>query len=322
MTDTQDFLNDFHWLMDVLQDIDVGLVILDQEFNMQLWNSFMQNHSAKTPDEILGHNLFEVFPEVPEAWFKRKAEAVFMLENAAFTTWEQRPYLFRFASYRPITSLADYMYQNSTLIPLTNTRGTVTHICLIIYDVTEVAVNRLQLQDVNAQLHTLSRVDGLTGLLNRKAWQGELEQEFKRFQRHGSCSSLIMFDIDHFKRVNDTYGHPTGDEVIRQTSATLRNQVRDVDQAGRYGGEEFAVILVDTDAEGAQIMAERIRHAIAALSVEHEGHAVNFTVSLGIAELNASVTDPSVWIDHADRALYEAKNSGRNNTVIFQPPNP
>jgi diguanylate cyclase (GGDEF) domain len=318
MTDSaQDFLSDFHWLMDVLQDIDVGLVILNKEFEINLWNGFMQNHSARMPDEVLHKNIFQLFPELPEAWFRRKAEAVFVLENSAFTTWEQRPYLFRFESYRPITSIADFMYQNSTIIPLTNTRGEVEQICLIVYDVTEVAVNRLQLQEANTQLHTLSRTDGLTNLLNRKAWQQELELEFARYKRHKHPSSLVMFDIDHFKRVNDSYGHPAGDEVIRQTADALRDNQRETDVSGRYGGEEFTIILPNTDAEGAKIMCERLRKSIESLTIQYEEHTIHYTVSLGIAVLNPSVSSADEWLEQTDKGLYQAKDGGRNQTVIF-----
>ncbi|TVZ37463.1 diguanylate cyclase (GGDEF)-like protein [Alteromonadaceae bacterium 2753L.S.0a.02] len=317
MAQVKDFLNDFHWLMDVLQDIDVGLVILNRDFKIELWNSFMQNHSARMPDQVLGRVLFDLFPELPEAWFRRKVESVFVLHNSAFTTWEQRPYLFRFKSYRPITSMAECMYQNSTIIPLTDTRGNVDHICLILYDVTEVAVNRLQLQKANAKLHKLSRTDGLTGLLNRKSWEGELNHEFRRFQRHNHTSSLLMFDIDHFKKVNDSYGHPTGDEVIRRTAQIVRDSLRDIDVPGRYGGEEFAVILMDTDAQSALIVAERLRSKVAAETIAYDGHNFNYTISLGIAELNSTMADATAWIESADKALYQAKHNGRNNSVIF-----
>jgi len=316
-SDMQDMLNEFHWLMDALQDIDVGLVILNREFEVQLWNGFMQNHSAKMPDEVIGKNLFDLFPELPEAWFRRKADSVFVLQNSAFTTWEQRPYLFRFNNYRPITSMAEYMYQNSTIIPLTNVRGEVEHLCLIVYDVTEVAVNRLQLQDANDQLALLSRTDGLTGLLNRKSWETELHHEYQRFQRHHHVSSMLMFDIDHFKKVNDNYGHPTGDEVIRRTAATLKQNLREIDVAGRYGGEEFAVVLLDTDVDGAKVVAERLRKAIEALTVCHDDQEVKFTISLGIAQLNTRMTDTTAWIECADKALYQAKHNGRNNSVIY-----
>lgn len=317
MTKANKFLEDFHWLMDVLQHIDVGLVILDSEFNVQLWNAFMQNHSAKPPNEILGHNIFSSFPELPEAWFRRKVQTVFELQNQAFTTWEQRPYLFRFKNYRPITSIAEFMYQNSTIIPLKDARGNVEHICLIVYDVTEVAVNRIQIQEANEKLRQLSRTDGLTGLLNRKTWEAELEEEFNRYKRHHHKTSLVLFDIDHFKKVNDNYGHPAGDEVIRQTARILKENLRNIDIAGRYGGEEFAVLLVDTDAQGARTVAERLRLAIEAYTAEYEDMRIDYTISLGICEINSDITDRTNWIDCADKGLYQAKNNGRNNTVTY-----
>ena len=304
--------------MDVLHNLDVGLVVLDLEMHIKLWNSFMQNHSAKQSPDVLEKNIFEVFPELPEAWFRRKIQAVTVLHSAAFTTWEQRPYLFRFKNYRPVTGLAEHMYQNCTILPLTDAHGQVKHVCLIIYDVTEVAVNRMQLQHANEQLRLISRTDGLTGLLNRKTWEESLNNEFYRFQRYQNTCSLIMFDIDHFKVVNDSYGHTAGDEVIRRTAQVLIHGVRNIDIAGRYGGEEFAVMLVDTDAQGAYIVAERLRKAIEATSVQHEQHALTYTVSLGIAELSSDMTDPTMWINCADQALYQAKNSGRNNTVIYR----
>ncbi|VUD59031.1 putative diguanylate cyclase AdrA [Thalassocella blandensis] len=317
MSKPNDFLNDFHWLMDVLRSIDVGLVILDKEFRIEVWNSFMQNHSVLRPEDVLNQVIFEQFPELPEAWFRRKAQSVFDLQISAFTTWEQRPYLFRFQNYRPITSLADFMYQNCTLIPLKNATGDVEHICLIIYDVTEVAVNRIQIQAANAKLHELSRTDGLTSLLNRKTWEMELDEEYRRFSRYHHSTSLIMFDIDHFKAINDNYGHPAGDEVIRETARILKENLREIDIAGRYGGEEFAVVLVNTNAEGAQTVAERIRTQVAASTVFYEDLSMNYTISLGIAELSSSMSDKTQWIDCADKALYQAKHGGRNNSVIF-----
>ena len=126
-----------------------------------------------------------------------------------------------------------------------------------------------------------------------------------------------MFDIDHFKKVNDTYGHQAGDEVIRQTSSTLRNSIRTTDVAGRYGGEEFGVILIDTNAEQSQYLAERLRKKIAALTVGFEQHEIKFTISLGIAEVDAAMSDHAAWINASDQALYQAKHGGRNQSVIY-----
>lgn len=316
--DQNDFLHDFHWLMDVLQNIDVGLVVLDEDYNIQLWNSFMQNHSAKPPTDVLGSNVFNVFPELPQDWLKRKVESVRVLRNLAFTTWEQRPYLFKFRNYRPVTGMTEFMYQNCTLMPITDTRNNITHICLIIYDVTEIAANKLQLQRANTKLHIISQTDGLTGLLNRKHWEEGLLHEFKRFQRYQHTCSLLMFDIDHFKRINDTYGHPAGDEVIRQTAAALKDCVRDIDICGRYGGEEFTVILVDTNADGANVVAERLRKTIESNTVYYDEHVINYTISLGIAEISDSIKNPVEWVDSADRGLYRAKRAGRNQTQVYK----
>lgn len=314
--DVSKTFKDVHWQMDILQNIDVGLVVMDQDYTIEVWNSFMQNHSGKSPEEVLGRSIFSVFPELSEAWFKHKAQSVYVLHNAAFTTWEQRPFLFRFPHYRPITGTAEYMYQNSTIIPLADTKGNVDHICLIIYDVTDTAVNKLAQQQANKQLQNLSRTDHLTGLFNRGYWELRLIQEFKRFDRYEQPSSLIMLDIDHFKKINDGYGHTVGDEAIRCVSKAIKEQVRDLDIAGRYGGEEFAIILTNTNGDGACVFAERLRTVIENMTVFAEGHEVRFTISLGVCELTDSLHDHRNWIERADQALYKSKEGGRNRCTL------
>ena len=111
-------IREFHWLMNIVQNLDVGLVVLDREYRIQVWNGFMESHSGRLAGEVRDGVLFELFPDVDKAWFERKANMVFKLNNRAFSTWEQRPYLLRFSNYRPITGSAPYMYQNLTLVPL------------------------------------------------------------------------------------------------------------------------------------------------------------------------------------------------------------
>lgn len=312
-----DKFTDIHWHMDILQNIDAGLIVLNQRYEIEMWNSFMQNHSGKAPETVLGGNLFKIFPELPEEWFRHKANTVFILHNATFTTWEQRPYLFRFPHYRPITGAAEYMYQNSTIFPLVNTRGEVDHICLIVYDVTDTAVNKIAQQQANLQLQNLSRTDHLTGLFNRGYWELRLIQEFKRFDRYENASSLIMLDIDHFKKINDNYGHTVGDEAIRCVSRVIKEQIRDLDIAGRYGGEEFGIILPSTNGDGACVIAERLRRVIEKQTLFAEGHEVRFTISLGVAELNEHMHDHRNWIEKSDQALYKSKESGRNRCTLI-----
>ncbi|RRQ21788.1 sensor domain-containing diguanylate cyclase [Thiohalobacter thiocyanaticus] len=313
-------IKEIHWLMDMLQTIDVGLVVLDRDYRVQMWNSFMENHSGLTPAHVMGHNLFSLFGEIPEAWFKRKLDMVFELNTRSFTTWEQRPYLLKFRTYRPISSPAEHMYQNVTLIPVGSADGRIRHVGVIIYDVTDTALGKLELESANDQLAQLSRTDRLTGLNNRGYWEECLQQEFARFQRSKAACSLIMFDIDHFKPVNDTHGHQAGDEVIRVTAATLLNTVRTTDIAGRYGGEEFVVILTDTDAASARYVAERLRKKIEALTVEYEGKAIDHTISLGVAELTPGLASHQAWLEQADQALYRAKEGGRNRVVVHAEP--
>jgi len=309
-------INELHWLMEMLHTIDVGLVVLDRQYTIQIWNGFMENHSGLLPREVKGEKLFDLFEEIPEDWFKRKAESVFLLKNKAFTIWEQRPYLFRFQNYRPITGTADFMYQNTTFIPLISATGLVTHLCLIVYDVTDNAVHKKDLEQANSELAILSQTDGLTKLFNRTHWENCLKAEYKRWTRSQHASCLVMIDIDLFKNVNDTYGHLVGDEVIRHLSALIRAHVRETDVSGRYGGEEFAILLADTSIENAQIFAERLRLEIEQAVVKYNDIDLKYTVSMGLAEIDASIKNYEAWIECSDAALYRSKESGRNKVTL------
>ena len=321
MTDTVTTeFSEVHWLMDMFQSIDVGLVVLDKDYRIQIWNGFMENHSGLLPSEVQNKVLFKAFPTIDESWLKQKIDPVFILKNRAFTVWEQTPYIFKFKNYRPITSVAPFMYQNAKVLPLTNTRGEVSHICMIITDVTDVAISKLELQEVNNELKRLSQTDMLTHLNNRGHWESCLKKEFKRQKRAKYVSSLLLFDIDHFKKVNDTYGHTAGDEVIIHLANSLKKILRDTDIAGRYGGEEYAVILMDTNASNSKIFAERLRKMVEASSCVYNDIEIKFTISLGIAEFNNQLSTHQDWISSADKALYKAKEGGRNKVEIYQPP--
>jgi diguanylate cyclase (GGDEF)-like protein len=278
----------------------------------------MENHSGIGPAVIKDHALFDFFPAIPQQWFRQKAESVFLLKSSAFTVWEQRPYIFRFKNYRPITGSAEFMYQNMTVVPLLSADNEVHHIGVLIYDVTDIAINKIRLEEANQILSGLSRIDHLTQLNNRGHWEHCLINEFNRSRRSNHVCTLVMFDIDHFKRVNDTYGHQAGDEVIRRTSALLQDTMRSTDIAGRYGGEEFVVILLDTNAEQALIFTERLRERIESEIVEYEQYKIQFTISLGISQLNDKVKSHTQWVEQADNALYICKESGRNQSRVYE----
>ena len=315
-------INDLHWMMGMLHTINVGLVVVDRDFRIQVWNEFMQNSSGLKATEVIDHVIFELFKEIPEEWFKNKINSVATLDNQSFTSWEQNPYLFKFKNYRPITGAVEYMYQNTTFIPLSSPSGEINHIGIIVYDVTDMAVSKQELEASNTELEKLSRTDKLTQLNNRGYWEECLQSEFLRVKRTQQPSSLVIFDIDHFKKVNDTYGHMAGDEVIRQTSAALRESIRETDIAGRYGGEEFVVLLINTKPQDALIFAERYRKKIENLTVKYEDLEIKFTISLGISGATEETEDHMAWLALSDQALYVSKESGRNQTNIYSEKNP
>lgn len=315
-------IKELHWMMDMLTNVDAGLVVLDTDYNIQMWNRFMEDHSGKSENEARYKNIFEVFPELPESWFKHKIDSVFTLKCRAFSTWQQRQYLFKFKNYRPITGTEEYMYQNATMIPLLSADGEINHVCLLVYDVTDVAVGQKELQRLNVELEKLSRTDRLTGLYNRGFWEESFQAEYDRCSRYETGSSVLIFDIDHFKNVNDTYGHQAGDEVIRVTSQTIRDMIRKSDIAGRYGGEEFVIYLPNTPAGNANIFAERLRERIASLTVKYDTKSIHYTVSIGICQFDQTLTSHEKWIEKADQALYYSKENGRNKTTIATFPEP
>lgn len=180
--------------------------------------------------------------------------------------------------------------------------------------------NQIAIAIENAELYERSIVDGLTGLYIRRYFEDSLDHELKRAERFEMKTSLLMFDIDHFKRFNDSYGHQVGDWVIQKVAHVAHESIRDgVDMAARYGGEEFAIIMPDTDLEEAYCVGERIREAIEQSFVFHEGHKLTITVSLGCAEYPLQAQDKKELIRFADTALYASKHRGRNQTTRYSP---
>lgn len=170
----------------------------------------------------------------------------------------------------------------------------------------------------------LANTDGLTGLYNHRHLQERLQQEIDRARRYGRPLSVVMADIDHFKRFNDTYGHPCGDEALIAVSDTLRRVGRTADIVARYGGEEFALLLPETDLEKAQIVAERARQCVESLALPKIEGSPSLTLSLGVAQLSEqdllSSGAKEVLMRRADAALYRAKRSGRNLVCLESPP--
>jgi two-component system cell cycle response regulator len=175
----------------------------------------------------------------------------------------------------------------------------------------------LKLGDTLEQLHRLATRDGLTGLLNRREFDRLLAEEAERARRFGRPLSLVLFDLDHFKHVNDTHGHPAGDAVLREAAARLAAGQRVVDRLARFGGEEFALLLVETGTPAALDAAQRLVAAVrAATFTLPDGTMLPVTVSAGVAALPAHAADAPALIRAADAALYTAKRAGRDRAVL------
>ncbi|WP_458368653.1 diguanylate cyclase [Pseudomonas mandelii] len=164
------------------------------------------------------------------------------------------------------------------------------------------------------ELLALSRTDSLTGLLNHGAWKDQLEVEFQRCQRQQQGGAIALIDIDHFKTINDTYGHVAGDIVLRQLSKMLKQNLRATDVAGRYGGDEFCVLLPDLPLDSAAAAMDALRDRFATLGYE-QNPALKVSLSIGLAAFDPSHTDATLWLNDADQALYQAKTTGRNRVI-------
>jgi diguanylate cyclase (GGDEF)-like protein len=167
------------------------------------------------------------------------------------------------------------------------------------------------------QMETLAATDELTHLPNHRCFQERIEEEISRSRRSKKPLSLLMVDVDHFKKLNDTYGHPFGDAVLGQLAATMERCLRREDFAARYGGEEFAVVLPDTSREGARQTAERFRTEVSRTVFAYEGNSVQLSISAGIASYPRDATSKEQLIENADRALYVAKRTGRNRIAQY-----
>ncbi len=181
---------------------------------------------------------------------------------------------------------------------------------------TQVAVS-LQNGLLYKRMETMATTDGLTGLTNHRTFQDRFGQMLERAERHGYPVAMLLCDVDFFKKVNDGYGHPVGDEVLRRVARVLEQVARKIDITARYGGEEFAVVLESSTAEQARLVGERLRQEVGKLVVETEKGPLSVTMSVGVASFPDDAKDRATLIERADHALYHAKHSGRNQVVTY-----
>jgi diguanylate cyclase (GGDEF)-like protein/PAS domain S-box-containing protein len=197
------------------------------------------------------------------------------------------------------------VWMDINIVPIFNEHGKLAYFAAIERDLTEHKM-------LEARLEMLASTDTLTGLPNRLAIMNKAEKEFARSKRYSRPLSLVMIDVDHFKSINDTYGHATGDHVLQNVGHICTDTLRDSDLLGRVGGEEFILILPDTPKQNAEYVAERMRERLELSEIKYEQHTLKITASFGVASIREADIAMEEIIERADAAMYTAKNSGRN----------
>ncbi len=295
----------------VLDAVNHGIVILDIEYRVCEWNRWMEVHSGISRDKIINRDLFDIYPQLNTQSFIRSCKSVFKFGNYMFLSQKLHKYLFPFKPMGSYHSKHEFMQQSCTIAPLREDDGTIASIIITVQDITE----NVYLED---QMRQMVQHDSLTGIYNRRYLDSRLSEEFNRCSRAGHELSIIIFDIDNFKKLNDEFGHIFGDQVLRRLAAVCSAMIRSCDVFCRFGGEEFCVILPESSAAGASAFAERIRQSIADMVVADNGTEVRVTVSLGVASLNPDVPDTNRLLEHADTAMYQSKAAGKNRVSIFR----
>lgn len=179
-------------------------------------------------------------------------------------------------------------------------------------------IKEIEVRAILAQAHEIANTDVLTFLPNRRKIIVDLQEEVIRSNRYGTPLSISLLDLDHFKKINDTYGHTTGDEALRSVAARLREQIRHPDTIGRYGGEEFLIVLPNSEIKAAGEQAERLCQTIRALRVETDEYSFKVTISIGVAQYHIGQENWEGFLHRADEAMYQAKGEGRDRWLVAE----
>jgi diguanylate cyclase (GGDEF)-like protein/PAS domain S-box-containing protein len=276
---------------------------LDQDFRFDYVSPANERLTGYRLDEVIGTTLWShLKPEGIEHVKQRHAERLIAEQNGQKTGTTR---------YELEITCKDgsWVWAEISAEPHYDTNGKLVGLHGVTRDITE----RKRLEQ---ELQVQATTDGLTGIFNRSHFWMRADEELRRIERYGGDCSLLMVDIDHFKQVNDTYGHAAGDAVLRWITRLCREAIRDTDLFGRVGGEEFAIMLLETDAAGAVAVAERLRQSICDTQFIHnDGTRIPLRVSVGVTQYQTNKESLSELMNRADKALYRAKNEGRNKVV-------
>ncbi|KPK30786.1 MAG: diguanylate cyclase [Nitrospira bacterium SG8_35_1] len=297
-------------LSQIFDSLNIGIIILDRDLKVEKWNRWMEAHSGIEEKQIAGTSIFEAFPDLNTPKFNRSCKSVLSFGNFCFFSQKLHKYMFPFKSKGYFETNFDFMQQSCAMGPLRDENNEVKFIFIYVHDVTEVASYEKKLKEMTMK-------DGLTGVYNRRYLETRMKEEYERHVRYDSPLSLVMLDIDHFKNVNDTYGHQCGDYILKAVADGVGKSIRNVDCLARYGGEEFCCLLPETGIEAATMVAERFRKVIMDQEHTYDGNVIKVTISLGVAEVVEGINSAKILQKEADALLYQAKRQGRNKVVAM-----
>lgn len=291
----------------IFDTISNGIMILDENLNILEWNKWLEIKTEIKKNNILNKNLCDVFTYINKDKILRKIKTSFITNNPTFYNVVPHNYLIKIKNNKVVNEIFNYMQQDITIIPYDLEKKLIR---VYIYDKTTYC-------EINYKLKKLSNIDPLTNLYNRRYF-GEVSKKLLNLAlRNNQNICIAILDIDFFKKINDTYGHNVGDEVLKLITKNMNKYIRKSDVLARIGGEEFAILLNNTNEENAFLLAEKIRIAIENLNYINNNKEIKTTISLGISQLTQEDYDLDSIIIRADKALYEAKNTGRNKSVIY-----
>jgi diguanylate cyclase (GGDEF)-like protein len=305
----------------IFETIHAMVALVESDGTLVSWNSQFESFKKM---ELPVSTLYDLFSksdkrtlqskltsDIPTRWavdFSLDGAQPSMLCNCVFIPTGHRRVLF----------IAEHIVADSTLMEMIERLNRRVKLFQVESEFTKkLARNKqIEMEAVMVQAREVAQIDPLTFLFNRRMIIRELQNEVLRAERYNSVLSISVVDVDNFKAVNDTYGHPVGDEVLRQVAYQLRDGVRTPDIIGRYGGEEFLIILPHSDEHAAAEQAARLCRLIRETVVRVKEHEVNVTLSIGMAQFRVGLDSWDTLLNRADNAMYEAKNSGRDRWSV------
>lgn len=301
----------------IFNTVNNGIIILDENLNILAWNNWLEIFTKIKEKDIINKNICDYFPYINEKKLKRKVKTVLVTNAPSFLSLNTNRFLIDIPVSNITNTIFKSMQQDITILPYDIEKK---YICIYIYDNTLMCEINHKLEEANQELIEMSHRDPLTHIFNRRYF-AEQSKKIKAYsQRNNNLPfSLLTLDIDNFKKINDTYGHLVGDEVIITTANLINQEIRESDIAARFGGEEFVMLLQDCPIQDAVTVAEKVRQSIEKVSLTiNSNEIIKFTVSIGVAQFDQTLDDDNIenTLARSDTALYEAKNKGRNRTVI------